>query len=168
MKSMGWDWRRRVAWGVDWWRRQPWPERCAACVAILLLVFWAIAVVLAGYEAVMVHSDKEREPYNEGTPAAQQQTSNPGARNAYGRQLRETFLDKGINIEVWVEGDESDEIGLYYILMDPVWYHHFKKGPLPREMAALGFKTVVLKGHKFGRQIELSCGAEYPSTCARP
>jgi len=57
VKLMGWDWRHRVAWGVDWWRRETWPERCGACLGIGLLVWYVIAIVLAGYASLTAPED---------------------------------------------------------------------------------------------------------------
>lgn len=108
-------------------------------------------------------------PVPDGTPIAQQQTSDPvGERRAYILRLREKFLDDGVNIEVSSEDSARQQIHLEGVPIGPVWYHRFKKSSLLREMAELGFMRVTVGSYEFGRQIELPCGVEPPATCARP
>ena len=66
------------------------------------------------------------------------------ARQFYGKQLRQKYLDQNLDIKVTVSGKESDRIKLQFALFNDVWANKFQKGELPAEMRKWGFKRVEL------------------------
>jgi hypothetical protein len=65
-------------------------------------------------------------------------------RQLYARNLREHFLDKGMDIKVSVTGRNADRLYLRFVLFNDVWTHNFGKGDLINEIQAAGFKRVDL------------------------
>ncbi len=73
-------------------------------------------------------------------------------RKEYGERLRESYLDKHLNIFVVVSGYRNTTITLYYVLFTEVWVHEFSKGSLITEMQNMGFKKVILNsGDYYGQ-----------------
>jgi hypothetical protein len=66
------------------------------------------------------------------------------ARLAYGKALRQHYLDDNLDINVTVGGKNSDHITLEFALFNAVWANKFQKGDLLDEMKKLGFKRVDL------------------------
>ena len=64
------------------------------------------------------------------------------ARQAYGKALRERYLDDNLDIKVTVSGKDSEKITLAFALFNDVWAHKVQKGDLLDEMQKLGFKRV--------------------------
>lgn len=64
------------------------------------------------------------------------------ARNAYGKVIREYYLDSGINIKVKVSGSNYDRLTLTYPLFTEVWSHQFQKSGNLQSIRELGFKRV--------------------------
>jgi hypothetical protein len=64
------------------------------------------------------------------------------ARVAYGRRLREHYLDQSLDIEVTVSGNAKDRITLKFALFGAVWAHKFQQGEVLGEMRRLGFTRV--------------------------
>ena len=63
-------------------------------------------------------------------------------RKAYASKLRETFLDRSMDIKVSVAGQHAERLMLRYPLFGDVWVHQFQKGDLAEEIRSLGFKKV--------------------------
>ena len=66
------------------------------------------------------------------------------ARQFYGKQLRQKYLDQGLDIKVTVSGKESDRVVLQFALFNDVWANRMQKGDLLTEMKKFGFKRVEL------------------------
>jgi hypothetical protein len=66
------------------------------------------------------------------------------ARQFYGKQLRQKYLDQNLDIKVTVSGKESDRIVLQFALFNDVWANKMQKGDLLTEMKKFGFKRVEL------------------------
>jgi len=66
------------------------------------------------------------------------------ARKAYAELLRNRFLDQGLDINVRVDGRNSDRITLTFALFNAVWAHRMQKDGLLDELRGLGFKRVNL------------------------
>jgi len=66
-------------------------------------------------------------------------------RGEYAKALRAGFLDKGLNIDVAIIGDNNDKIVLTYSLMGDVFVHNYQKSPQWRELKKMGFKSVNFK-----------------------
>jgi len=64
------------------------------------------------------------------------------ARMAYGKVIREYYLDSGINIKVRVSGKNNDKLTLTYPLFTEVWSHQFQKSGNLQSIRELGFKRV--------------------------
>lgn len=63
-------------------------------------------------------------------------------RKAFGPKLRQTFLDRKIDVKVKVEGASAERLVLSFALFDDVWVNDFKKGELCGEIRGLGFKSI--------------------------
>ena len=76
------------------------------------------------------------------------------ARKAYGKLLRNHFLDQGLDIEVRVHGPNNKYITLEYVLIGDVFVHNFKKGDLCDEIHEMGFTRVYLTdGYDFSTYV---------------
>lgn len=60
----------------------------------------------------------------------------------FGPKLRQTFLDRKIDVKVKVEGSSAERLVLSFALFDDVWVNDFKKGELCGEILGLGFKSI--------------------------
>lgn len=66
-------------------------------------------------------------------------------RVAYGKRLREKFLDEGLNIRVKVRGKYKDRMTLTYILMGDVLIHQMRKSGLVSQIEEAGFRKLILQ-----------------------
>lgn len=66
------------------------------------------------------------------------------ARKAYGKLLREHFLDNGMNIKIRIHGSKNTYATLTYSLIGDVFVHNFKKSTLCNEMHEMGFQRIYL------------------------
>lgn len=66
-------------------------------------------------------------------------------RGMYNETLRNHFLDKGMNVKVYVGGKNKDRLTLTYVLAGAVFAHQLSKSPLFREWINMGFTRVTLR-----------------------
>jgi hypothetical protein len=69
---------------------------------------------------------------------------NAALRKQYEIQLREKYLDQGVNIKVHVYGRNNTIIKLSYPLFNEVWAHKLQKGTLIDEIKNLGFRKLEM------------------------
>lgn len=58
--------------------------------------------------------------------------------------LRESFLDRGLDIKVRVTGKNYDRLKLTYVLFNDVWSHKLQKEGLISEWCGMGFQRIDL------------------------
>lgn len=76
------------------------------------------------------------------------------ARRAYGPKLRQTFLDRRLDIKAKVEGKRAERLVLTFALFNDVWVNEFRKGDLIGEISGLGFEQVDFSdGYNYGTRI---------------
>ncbi|TXK52336.1 hypothetical protein FVR03_01080 [Pontibacter qinzhouensis] len=66
------------------------------------------------------------------------------ARVDFQQELRNHFLDAGLDIEVSVKGKEQDELHLKYALFNAVWKRRFEKEGVFSKWHNMGFQKIVL------------------------
>lgn len=65
-------------------------------------------------------------------------------RKAYQENLRNLFLDQGLDIKVTVSGDKYDEMVLEFVLFNDVWFRKFETNGNFDNWYKLGFKKITL------------------------
>ena len=90
---------------------------------------------------LLVSKAKEREAEER---AREEFLAAVGERKAYASQLRDHFLDQGMDIKVSVSGKHNERLKLTFVLFNDVWMHNFKKGSLIDEIRGKGFRRVDL------------------------
>lgn len=63
-------------------------------------------------------------------------------RRSFGPKLRQTFLDRRIDVKVRVEGKNAERLVLTFVLFNDVWVNDFQKGELIGEIRGRGFKSI--------------------------
>lgn len=72
-------------------------------------------------------------------------------RKQYAAELRDHFLDQGMDIKVSVSGSNNDRLKLQFVLFNDVWLHRFQKGSLIGEIRSKGFKRIDMSdGYNWG------------------
>jgi len=66
------------------------------------------------------------------------------SRKEYGAKLRENYLDKNMDIKVYVYGKNNTMLKLSFVLFNDVWTHKMQKGSLINEIRDMGFKRFAL------------------------
>ena len=74
--------------------------------------------------------------------AANRELAGQVLRIAYGKQLRQQYLDNNLDIKVTVTGKHDDHITLQFALFNDVWANKISKGTLLEEMKDKGFTRV--------------------------
>jgi len=64
------------------------------------------------------------------------------SRADYAVILREHFLDKNMDVKVWITGKDNKYLHMQFVLFDDVWVHNFKEGDLIQEIRKLEFERV--------------------------
>jgi len=64
------------------------------------------------------------------------------SRADYALILREHFLDKNMDVKVWITGKDNKYLHMKFVLFNDVWVHNFKEGDLVQEIRKLEFDRV--------------------------
>ncbi|MBF9252489.1 hypothetical protein I2I11_04215 [Pontibacter sp. 172403-2] len=75
----------------------------------------------------------------------EQNKPNSGTRLWHQHELRNAFLDDGMDVKVDVEGDSSDILILSYLLFDDVWDRKFQTNGSYKAWQKMGYKKVILQ-----------------------
>ena len=70
---------------------------------------------------------------------------NSGTRLWHQQQLRNDFLDDGMDVKVDIEGDSNDVLILTYTLFDDVWDRKFQTNGSYKAWQKMGFKKIILQ-----------------------
>ncbi|HYU35106.1 MAG TPA: hypothetical protein VEW48_23380 [Thermoanaerobaculia bacterium] len=76
--------------------------------------------------------------------AAEKAAADKERRAGLEATLRESFLDRGLDIKVRVTGANHDRLKLTYVLFSDVWSHRMQKEGLISEWCGMGFKRIDL------------------------
>ncbi len=70
-------------------------------------------------------------------------------RRTYKTDLRNAFLDDGMDVKVKISGEMNDTIELDFILFSDVYVRKYTIGSLFKSMKTMGFKTAIISGHRY-------------------
>lgn len=73
-------------------------------------------------------------------------------RQTYQENLRNLFLDKGLDVKVTVSGDKYDEMVLEFVLFNDVWFRKFETNGDFDNWNKLGFKKITLSDNNSYRK----------------
>lgn len=67
------------------------------------------------------------------------------ARKNYQKELRNSFLDMGLDIDVLVTGKNNTQLILTFVLFSDVWFRKFETGGNFNSWHELGFNRIDLR-----------------------
>lgn len=79
-----------------------------------------------------------------------------GSRAFYSTELRNTFLDAGLDVKVKVYGQSSDSLELDNILFNDVWERKIEREGYYKHWQDMGFKHVTLYGNRYKSEKDLT------------
>jgi hypothetical protein len=95
--------------------------------------------------------ERERQAEERAVAAREEVAANRAKRADLQGVLRESFLDRGLDIKVRVTGKNHDRLKLTYVLFNDVWSHRMQKEGLISQWCSMGFQRIDLTdGYDWG------------------